>query len=141
MTDWRLAELRDRTCAECYQLMSKYDPHPQCNAGWVTTTPVEVKAPIIKMLVDFTKKAEALAAATMAGLIFRKLLPGGFGGDEVLGACTAFSVAIHTLIAIRVLVALNRLDPVRDLETLGIPAWSTIPYWTLPSTGRRLGVL
>jgi putative intracellular protease/amidase len=61
-----VAELRDRTYAECCQLMSEYDPHPPFNAGSMKTAPAEVKAPMVKMLVEFTKKAEALAAAAMA---------------------------------------------------------------------------
>ena len=58
-----VAELRDRTYAECCQLMSEYDPHPPFNAGSMKTAPAEVKAPMIEMLADFVKKSEALAAA------------------------------------------------------------------------------
>ena len=56
-----VAELRDRTYAECCQLMSEYDPHPPFNAGSMRTAPANVKAPMVKMLTAFTKKAEALA--------------------------------------------------------------------------------
>jgi len=61
-----VAELRDRTYAECCQLMSEYDPHPPFNAGSMRTAPANVKAPMVKMLTAFTKKAEALAS-TRAG--------------------------------------------------------------------------
>jgi len=59
-----VAELRDRTYAECCQLMSEYDPHPPFNAGSMKTAHPQVRAPTGKMLVEFTKKAEALAAGT-----------------------------------------------------------------------------
>jgi len=59
-----LAELRDRTYAECCQLMSEYDPHPPFNAGSLKTAPADVKAPMIEMLAAFVKRSEALAAAT-----------------------------------------------------------------------------
>ena len=58
-----LAELRDRTYAECCQLMNEYDPHPPFNAGSIKTAPPEVKAPMVKMLAEFTRKAEALATS------------------------------------------------------------------------------
>jgi transcriptional regulator GlxA family with amidase domain len=38
-----VAELRDRTYAECCQLMSEYDPNPPFNAGSMKTAPSEVK--------------------------------------------------------------------------------------------------
>lgn len=58
-----VAELRDQTYAECTQLMSEYDPDPPFNAGSMKTAPPKVKAAMIQMAVDFTKKAEALASA------------------------------------------------------------------------------
>ena len=58
-----VAELRDHTYAECTQLMSEYDPDPPFNAGSMNTAPPKVKAAMIQMAVDFTKKAEALASA------------------------------------------------------------------------------
>lgn len=61
-----VAELRDRTYAECCQLMSEYDPHPPFNSGSMKTAPPEVKAPMVQLLTDFVKKSEALAAATKA---------------------------------------------------------------------------
>ncbi|MFY9657526.1 MAG: DJ-1/PfpI family protein [Methylocystis sp.] len=59
-----VAELRDRTYAECVQLMSEYDPAPPFNAGSMKTASAEVKAPMIKMLAKFTRDAEELARAT-----------------------------------------------------------------------------
>ena len=59
-----VAELRDRTYAECVQLMSEYDPAPPFNAGSMKTASAEVKAPMIKMLAKFTLDAEELARAT-----------------------------------------------------------------------------
>lgn len=59
-----VAELRDRTYAECCQLMSEYDPHPPFNAGSMKTAPAAVKTPMVKMLAEFKQKAEALAAVT-----------------------------------------------------------------------------
>ncbi len=56
-----VAELRDRTYAECCQLVSEYDPHPPFNAGSLATAPPEVKKPMVELLAEFTKKAEALA--------------------------------------------------------------------------------
>ena len=61
-----VAELRDRTYAECCQLMSEYDPHPPFNAGSLETAPPEARAPMVKMMADYVKKAEALAAAKAA---------------------------------------------------------------------------
>ena len=58
-----VAELRDRTYAECCQLMSEYDPDPPFNSGSMKTAPPEVKAPMVEMLADFVKKSEALANA------------------------------------------------------------------------------
>jgi len=58
-----VAELRDRTYAECCQLMSEYDPNPPFNAGSIKTAPAEVKTPMVEMLAGFVKKSEALAAA------------------------------------------------------------------------------
>jgi putative intracellular protease/amidase len=59
-----VAELRDRTYAECCQLMSEYDPAPPFHSGSIKTVPPEVKAPMVQLLADFVKKSEALAAAT-----------------------------------------------------------------------------
>jgi putative intracellular protease/amidase len=59
-----VAELRDRTYAECSQLVSEYDPKPPFNAGSMKTAPAEVKAAMVQLLADFTKKAEDLATAT-----------------------------------------------------------------------------
>lgn len=59
-----VAELRDRTYAECTQLMSEYDPDPPFNAGSMKTAPPAVKAAMLDMASDFAKKAEALANAT-----------------------------------------------------------------------------
>jgi hypothetical protein len=61
-----VAELRDRTYAECCQLRREYDPHPPFDAGSLKTAPAAARAPMVKMLVDFTKKAEALAGETRA---------------------------------------------------------------------------
>ncbi len=44
--------------------MSEYDPYPPFNTGSMKTAPAEVKAPMVQLLADFTKKAEELAAAT-----------------------------------------------------------------------------
>lgn len=57
-----LEELRDRTYAECCQLMSEYDPQPPLHAGSVKTAPADVKAAMALLLADFVKKSEALAA-------------------------------------------------------------------------------
>ncbi len=59
-----VAELRDRTYAECVQLMGEYDPDPPFNAGSMKTASAEVKAPMVEMLAGFKKKAEELASAT-----------------------------------------------------------------------------
>ena len=58
-----VAELRDRTYAECCQLMSEYDPDPPFNSGSMKTAPAEVKASMVQLLTDFVKKSEALANA------------------------------------------------------------------------------
>jgi putative intracellular protease/amidase len=58
-----VAELRDRTYAECCQLMSEYDPNPPFRSGSMKTAPPEVKTPMVEMLAGFVKKSEALAAA------------------------------------------------------------------------------
>jgi len=57
-----LGELRGRFYAECCQLMAEYDPEPPFHAGSMKTASAEVKAPMVEMLVDFTKKSEALAS-------------------------------------------------------------------------------
>lgn len=57
-----VAELRDKTYAECCQLMGEYDPHPPFHAGSIKTAPADVKAAMVKMLADFTSKAEVLAS-------------------------------------------------------------------------------
>ncbi len=59
-----VAELRDRTYAECSQLMSEYDPDPPFNAGSMKTAPAPVKQAMIELVADFSKKAQALADAT-----------------------------------------------------------------------------
>ena len=58
-----VAELRDRTYAECCQLMSEYDPQPPFNAGSLKTAPTEARVPMVQMLAAFKAKAEALAAS------------------------------------------------------------------------------
>jgi len=58
-----LAQLRDRTYAECTQLVSEYDPEPPFHAGSLTTAPPAVAKAMKKLLASFTKQAEALAAA------------------------------------------------------------------------------
>jgi putative intracellular protease/amidase len=61
-----VAELRNRTYAECCQLLSEYDPDPPFHAGSLKTAPPEVKKPMVDMLADFVKKSEALAATKKA---------------------------------------------------------------------------
>lgn len=61
-----IAELRGRTYAECCQLMNEYDPHPPFNAGSMQTAPPEVREPMVKMMVEFTRKADALARTMSA---------------------------------------------------------------------------
>ncbi len=56
-----VAEMRDRTYAECCQLVSEYDPHPPFHAGSLKTAPPDVKKPMIELLAGFTRQAEALA--------------------------------------------------------------------------------
>lgn len=58
-----VAELRDRTYAECTQLMSEYDPDPPFNAGSMKIAPPAVRTAMVDMAADFSKKAEALASA------------------------------------------------------------------------------
>ena len=60
-----IAELRGRIYAECSQLMGEYDPDPPFNAGSMKTAPADVKAAMIEMAADFTRKAEALACTGM----------------------------------------------------------------------------
>lgn len=57
-----VAELRDRTYAECCQLMNEYDPDPPFRAGSLTTAPSEVKEPMMNFLATFRKDAEALSS-------------------------------------------------------------------------------
>jgi len=59
-----VAELRDQTYAECTQLMSEYDPEPPFNAGSMKTAPAGVKAAMIELVADFSRKAAALAQAS-----------------------------------------------------------------------------
>ena len=59
-----VAELRDKTYAECTQLMSEYDPHPPFNAGSLKTAPEAAKRPMLELIAGFRKNAEALAAAS-----------------------------------------------------------------------------
>ncbi len=56
-----VAELRDKTYAECTQLMSEYDPHPPFNAGSLKTAPPEAVKPMVELIAAFKKQAEALA--------------------------------------------------------------------------------
>lgn len=58
-----VAELRDRTYAECTQLMSEYDPDPPFNAGSMKTAPPAVRTAMIDLASDFSRKAEMLASA------------------------------------------------------------------------------
>lgn len=59
-----VAMLRDRTYAECTQLMGEYDPHPPFNAGSMRTAPANVKKAMIELVADFSRKAQALATAS-----------------------------------------------------------------------------
>ena len=61
-----VAEMRDRTYAECCQLMGEYDPHPPFNAGSIHTAPSEVVKPMMELIAPFRKQAEALASAHSA---------------------------------------------------------------------------
>ncbi len=56
-----VAELRDRTYAECTQLMSEYDPQPPFNAGSLETAPEAAKQPMIELVAGFRKQANELA--------------------------------------------------------------------------------
>lgn len=56
-----VAEMRDRTYAECTQLMSEYDPHPPFNAGSLKTAPPEAVKPMMELIAGFRQQAEALA--------------------------------------------------------------------------------
>ena len=56
-----VAELRDRTYAECTQLMSEYDPEPPFNAGSLRTAPPGVRQAMERMTADFTVQAKRLA--------------------------------------------------------------------------------
>lgn len=58
-----VAELRDRTYAECCQLMSEYDPQPPFHAGSIRTAPPGVRTAMTKLSADFTRKARELAGA------------------------------------------------------------------------------
>ena len=58
-----VAELRDRTYAQCTQLMSEYDPHPPFNAGSLRTAPPEAVKPMMELVAGFRGEAEALAAS------------------------------------------------------------------------------
>ncbi|GAB7539926.1 DJ-1/PfpI family protein [Burkholderia sp. 22PA0099] len=60
-----VAELRDRTYAECSQLLIEYDPEPPFNSGSLQTAPPAVAEATKQMVSGFTKDAEALAAAQM----------------------------------------------------------------------------
>lgn len=57
-----VAEMRDRTYAECCQLMSEYDPELPFHAGSLKTAPPEVREPMVRMVAGFRRAAEALAA-------------------------------------------------------------------------------
>jgi putative intracellular protease/amidase len=57
-----VAELRDKTYAECCQLMSEYDPNPPFNSGSLKTAPPLVKTSMTQLLAPFVKQSEALAA-------------------------------------------------------------------------------
>ena len=61
-----VAELRDRTYAECTQLMSEYDPHPPFDAGSLRTAPEAAKRPMLELIAPFRRDAERLAAASGA---------------------------------------------------------------------------
>ena len=56
-----VAELRDRTYAECCQLMVEYDPHPPFAAGSLKTAPPEAVKPMMELVADFAKQARVLA--------------------------------------------------------------------------------
>lgn len=56
-----VAEMRDRTYAECTQLMSEYDPHPPFNAGSLKTAPQGAVKPMMELIAGFRQQAETLA--------------------------------------------------------------------------------
>ena len=56
-----IAELRDRTYAECTQLMSEYDPQPPFNAGSLETAPEAAKRPMMELIAGFRQQANELA--------------------------------------------------------------------------------
>lgn len=58
-----LAELRDRTYAECTQLVAEYDPEPPFHAGSLKTAPAAVTKAMQELLAGFRKQAETLAAS------------------------------------------------------------------------------
>lgn len=57
-----VAEMRDRTYAECCQLMGEYDPDPPFHAGSLKTAPPEVRKPMEELIAGFKQQALALAA-------------------------------------------------------------------------------
>ncbi len=57
-----VAEMRDRTYAECCQLMGEYDPDPPFHAGSLKTAPPEVRKPMEELIAGFKQQAQALAA-------------------------------------------------------------------------------
>lgn len=57
-----VAELRDRTYAECCQLMSEYDPQPPFHAGSIRTAPPAVRTAMTRLSADFAREARDLAA-------------------------------------------------------------------------------
>jgi putative intracellular protease/amidase len=61
-----VAEMRDRTYAECTQLMSEYDPQPPFNAGSLKTAPPEAVKPMMELIAGFRKQAEELASQARA---------------------------------------------------------------------------
>lgn len=61
-----VAEMRDRTYAECCQLMSEYDPDPPFHAGSLKTAPREVREPMMELIAGFSEQAKALAAGGIA---------------------------------------------------------------------------
>lgn len=59
-----VAEMRDRTYAECVQLVSEYDPQPPFHAGSPRTAPPEALEPMRELLAGFSAQAAALAGPT-----------------------------------------------------------------------------
>jgi cyclohexyl-isocyanide hydratase len=57
-----VAELRDKTYAECCQLMSEYDPNPPFHSGSLKTAPPLVRTSMTDLIAPFVKQSEALAA-------------------------------------------------------------------------------